>query len=66
MSLPPVCLWSVRDGFLIVFANGIEVARFRRDLWPHLMVDLAQALKIPTDLPRTNAAQLSDPDTPLG
>lgn len=36
---------EIKDGWLVVYHDGTEVARFHRDWFPSLMLDMAKALK---------------------
>lgn len=50
----------VRLGDLVIYSNGQEVARFPRDRFPQIILDLAQELRWPTEIPAN-----IDPDIPL-
>jgi hypothetical protein len=56
---PDIDLAIVRFGYLVIYKNGQEVARFKRDLFPQMICDMARELRFPTPYS-------DDPSLPLG
>lgn len=56
---PDIDLAIVRFGNLVIYKNGKEIARFKRDLFPQMICDMARELRFPTPV-------TEDPDLPLG